>query len=124
MPRGDGTGPAGQGPATGRGAGYCAGTDQPGYTTAGYGFGRGRARRNAWCQGGWGQAGWGPRGAGGYGQGTIAPGGGWLGQLIEVLSSFRREDGPEDTPQQAPPGGFQAQIDDLKRRIDEKLEDQ
>jgi hypothetical protein len=31
MPRGDGTGPAGMGPMTGRGAGYCAGNDAPGY---------------------------------------------------------------------------------------------
>jgi hypothetical protein len=31
MPRGDGTGPAGMGPMTGRAAGYCAGYDVPGY---------------------------------------------------------------------------------------------
>ncbi len=31
MPAGDGTGPWGQGPMTGRGAGYCAGYDAPGY---------------------------------------------------------------------------------------------
>ncbi len=31
MPRGDGTGPAGQGSQTGRGAGYCSGSDTPGY---------------------------------------------------------------------------------------------
>lgn len=30
MPGGDGTGPMGQGPRTGRGAGYCAGYDMPG----------------------------------------------------------------------------------------------
>ena len=30
MPRGDGTGPAGFGPLTGRGAGYCAGYPVPG----------------------------------------------------------------------------------------------
>jgi len=56
MPRGDGTGPMGQGPMTGRGAGYCAGFSTPGYVStrprlgmgfrrgAGYGAGRGRAR--------------------------------------------------------------------------------
>ena len=32
MPRGDGTGPQGLGPMTGRGAGYCAGYNRPGYT--------------------------------------------------------------------------------------------
>ena len=31
MPRGDGTGPAGMGPMTGRAAGYCAGYGVPGF---------------------------------------------------------------------------------------------
>ena len=31
MPRGDGSGPAGMGPMTGRAAGYCAGYPMPGY---------------------------------------------------------------------------------------------
>jgi len=31
MPRGDGTGPMGMGPMTGRAAGYCAGFPVPGY---------------------------------------------------------------------------------------------
>lgn len=31
MPGGDRTGPLGQGPMTGRAAGYCAGSDVPGY---------------------------------------------------------------------------------------------
>lgn len=31
MPWGDGTGPRGEGPMTGRGLGYCAGYDMPGY---------------------------------------------------------------------------------------------
>jgi hypothetical protein len=31
MPRGDGTGPMGAGPRTGRGLGYCNGFDRPGY---------------------------------------------------------------------------------------------
>jgi len=34
MPRGDGTGPGGIGPMTGRGAGYCAGYNIPGFTNA------------------------------------------------------------------------------------------
>ena len=46
MPWGDRTGPLGQGPRTGRGLGYCAGYDSPGYTRGtpagrGYGLGRG-----------------------------------------------------------------------------------
>ncbi len=46
MPRGDRTGPAGMGPMTGRGAGYCAGYSVPGFANPipgrGYGFGFGR----------------------------------------------------------------------------------
>ena len=45
MPRGDGTGPIGLGPMTGRAAGFCAGYNAPGYMNPisgrGY-FGRGR----------------------------------------------------------------------------------
>lgn len=50
MPRGDMTGPAGLGPMTGRGAGYCAGFNTPGYMNPyggrGYFGGRGRGFRN------------------------------------------------------------------------------
>ena len=49
MPRGDGTGPAGMGPMTGRGAGVCAGVAAPGFANA---WGRGgawrRGRGMAW----------------------------------------------------------------------------
>ncbi len=56
MPRGDRSGPAGQGAMTGRRAGFCTGTGAPGYT-AGQGGrfwgGRfncgGRGRRNIYC---------------------------------------------------------------------------
>lgn len=47
MPRGDGTGPMGLGPMTGRGLGYCAGYGAPGFTNPmpgmglGLGWGRG-----------------------------------------------------------------------------------
>ena len=46
MPGGDGSGPAGMGPMSGRAAGYCAGYPVPGYMNpvSGYGFGRGRGR--------------------------------------------------------------------------------
>jgi hypothetical protein len=71
MPRGDGTGPGGMGPMTGRAAGFCAGYAAPGYASswggrgAGYGLGRGA---------GWGRGmgrGW--RGYGGAGYGYAAP---------------------------------------------------
>jgi hypothetical protein len=44
MPRGDRTGPLGQGPGTGRGAGYCGGSADPGFANpaAGRGLGNGR----------------------------------------------------------------------------------
>lgn len=55
MPGGDGTGPAGMGPMTGRGAGYCAGSSAPAFANPafgrgfgcglGFGFGGGRGRR-------------------------------------------------------------------------------
>lgn len=54
MPGGDGTGPVGMGPMTGRGVGYCAGYPTPGYMIGGVGrgfWGRGRG-------GGWGRRNW------------------------------------------------------------------
>ena len=49
MPRGDRTGPAGQGPMSGRGLGFCAGYSSAGFTRGygagmGYGGGFGRGR--------------------------------------------------------------------------------
>lgn len=44
MPRGDRTGPWGQGPMTGRGMGYCAGYAVPGYANPGFGTGMGYGR--------------------------------------------------------------------------------
>ena len=59
MPGGDGTGPAGMGPMTGRAAGYCAGFDMPGFMNPipgrgrgyGFGWGRGRGRGRGWRYG-------------------------------------------------------------------------
>ncbi len=45
MPRGDRRGPNGMGPMTGRGAGFCSGSNAPGYMSGavgGYGMGVGR----------------------------------------------------------------------------------
>lgn len=60
MPGGDGTGPMGMGPMTGRGAGFCAGYNAPGFTNPVFGrgyagmgggvWGRGRGRRNWYYQ--------------------------------------------------------------------------
>jgi hypothetical protein len=52
MPGGDRTGPVGMGPMTGRGAGFCAGSSIPGYTSpvGGRGFwGRGRGGGRGRC---------------------------------------------------------------------------
>ncbi len=75
MPRGDGTGPAGMGPMTGRAAGFCAGYPVPGfmnpiggrgYWGAGRGFwgrgggrGRGFGRGFGWARAGYGYPAWG-----------------------------------------------------------------
>jgi hypothetical protein len=54
MPRGDRTGPLGEGPKTGRQMGYCTGHDGPGYVNLhwhrgpGFGPGRGLGRRHRW----------------------------------------------------------------------------
>ncbi len=86
MPLGDGTGPMGYGPMTGRAAGYCAGYGMPGYMSpvpgGGWGMGRGWGRGFGWGRGrgrGWGRGfgrgrGWG-RGFGwGFGAGRAPVG--------------------------------------------------
>lgn len=79
MPRGDHTGPEGQGPRTGRGAGHCGGADSPGDVQRGPGFGRGR------CRG---------RGGGGRG---------WRHQF-RATGKTGRERAPSDSPSTAGPG--------------------
>jgi hypothetical protein len=71
MPGGDGTGPVGAGPMTGRAAGYCVGSPVPGYANpipgrgrGGFGYGRGWGGGRGWGRGrGWrgGWSGYGPR---------------------------------------------------------------
>jgi hypothetical protein len=58
MPRGNGTGPMGMGPRTGRGMGYCSGYNVPGYVIR-PGFGMRRGCRNMYYATGipgWGRA--------------------------------------------------------------------
>jgi hypothetical protein len=52
LPRGDKTGPIGQGPMTGRAAGYCAGYSVPGFMNPINGYARGLGRG---CGRGWGR---------------------------------------------------------------------
>ena len=95
MPFGDGTGPAGFGPMTGRAAGYCAGYGVPGFMNPipGRGFGRGWGGRGGgrgwrhgyyatglpgWARGGWGWPAGGATPYGSYGvpfAGAVAPSG-------------------------------------------------
>lgn len=58
MPGGDHTGPLGQGPRTGRAAGYCAGYDMPGYMNAIPGGGHRGWSRNRGGNWGGGGRGW------------------------------------------------------------------
>ena len=77
MPGGDGTGPGGMGPMTGRAAGYCAGYPVPGYMNPiggrgywGWGRGGGRGWRNQFYATGlpgWQRAGMGMPAYGGMG---------------------------------------------------------
>lgn len=55
MPAGDGTGPAGFGPMTGRAAGYCAGFLVPGFANPlpGRGWGMGFGRARGWRRRNW-----------------------------------------------------------------------
>lgn len=68
MPRGDGTGPMGFGPMTGRAAGYCAGYPAPGFANPAVGFGwGGRGGRCGFGRRFWGVGyGWAPGYAPGY----------------------------------------------------------
>jgi len=52
MPRGNGTGPAGMGPKTGRAAGYCAGYNAPGFANPIHGRGFWGAGRGSGFGGG------------------------------------------------------------------------
>ena len=110
MPGGDGTGPMGAGPMSGRAAGFCAGYGMPGYANPaggrGGGFwGWGRGRGGGWGRGrgfGFGRLGWAPAGAGYPAYGPAAP---------------TREQELEGLKQQA--AHFQGALEEINRRIDE-----
>lgn len=70
MPWGDGTGPVGYGPMTGRGAGYCSGFPGPGYANPYVPrMGMGWGARFSW-RGGYGRR-WGWWGGWGWGRGLF-----------------------------------------------------
>lgn len=119
MPGGDRTGPAGLGPMTGRGAGYCAGYPDPGIMSPGWGRrGRGRGRGSRGGGGGWRHRHWyyatgvpgRQRAASGWsGQAPAAPAG--LGPRVSKESEL------EALKNQAT--YFEQALDDLKKRISE-----
>lgn len=108
MPGGDGTGPMGMGPMTGRAAGYCAGYAMPGYMNP---VGRGRGFWGRGRGGGWGlgrgfgfvarRFGWVPMGTAYPGYAPVAP---------------TREQELEMLKQQA--SYFQGALTDIQKRID------
>ncbi len=123
MPGGDRTGPRGLGSMTGRGLGYCAGYDSPGYTK-GFGMGFGQ---------GWGRARGVGRGLGrgvGYGRGR-----GWSYRspiYTPVYTSYPSGNIPKITPEnqltmlqqekeylETDLNGIKSAIDDISKRIEE-----
>jgi hypothetical protein len=112
MPAGNGTGPNGAGPMTGRGAGFCAGSGVPGYarSVAGGGRGRGMGLR----QGFGGHAG---RGMGmGFGRGRPC-GGGYGISAIAAAPAPTREQQLEMLKNQAE--HFENALVDLRKGIAE-----
>ncbi|MGB5912006.1 MAG: DUF5320 domain-containing protein [Promethearchaeia archaeon] len=119
MPSGDRTGPRGLGSLTGRGLGYCAGYDSPGYTK-GFGMGLGR---------GWGRGRGVSRGVG-YGRGR-----GWSYRgpiYTPVYTSYPSGIIPKITPEnqltmlkqekeylETDMNGIKSAIDDISKRIEE-----
>ena len=116
MPGGDRTGPFGAGPVTGRGAGFCAGYNMPGYMNArgGRGFGTGRGRGMGMGRGhrymyyATGQPGW-MRGAAGWGMFPAGP--------QAATAGFSQRDELRYLKNQA--GQMNEMLAEINQRIDE-----
>ncbi|MBN1859666.1 DUF5320 domain-containing protein [Candidatus Bipolaricaulota bacterium] len=104
MPRGDGTGPMGQGPMTGRGAGYCAGYPVPGAANS---------------RGGMGMA-WGRGGGRGYARRGFAPTARWMG--MPAYPAYAPVPYPVPDPR-AQVAGLQSQAEQLRDML-EQIEEQ
>ena len=118
MPGGDRTGPMGMGQMTGRGAGYCAGSNVPGFMNRGFGFlGRGRG-------GGGGGRGWRNMF---YTTGLT----GWQRAAMDAAATTAANAAPAAAANAAPTadaekdflatqvGTLQTQLDELKQRLAE-----
>jgi hypothetical protein len=117
MPRGDGTGPAGLGPMTGRAAGYCAGYPVPGFMNPiggrgywgwgrGGGRGRGFGRGFGWARAGFGWPAWGV--AAGY---PYAP---YPAPFTPTITSEQELDGLKQQAEY-----FKDALDDINKRIEQ-----
>jgi len=115
MPGGDGTGPVGAGPMTGRAAGFCAGYGVPGYANPVGGRGRGFWGGGRGRGGGWGRG----RGFGaGFGQFGSAPAvGAYPAYPAYGPAAPTRELELESLKQQA--AHFQGALEDINKRIGE-----
>jgi len=111
MPRGDGTGPMGMGPMSGRAAGYCAGYPVPGYMNPvsgrGYGMGWGRGYGRGFGRG-WGR-----------GRGL-----GWPGPAPAYTYPYEMPAPPINPQQQRDflqnqANDLQAQLDYIKQQLEE-----
>ncbi len=118
MPGGDGTGPDGMGPMTGRGTGYCPGYSAPGYMNP-YGI------RHAGFGGGF-RGGFGARGYKGYHYGAGFPG--WYRYNVNWPAwggaegypfAPDIEPGQEKELLERQADALQQQLDDIRARIDE-----
>ena len=124
MPAGDGTGPMGLGPMTGRAAGYCAGYSVPGYMNPipgrgfwGRGWGRGRGRGRGWRN--WfyatGMTGWQRTGMGMPAYGNVGP---YVGPMAAPFATEpSQEQEVEVLKQQAE--YFKNALDDINKRLEE-----
>ena len=129
MPGGDGTGPGGMGPMTGRAAGFCAGYPVPGYMNPvggrGYGgWGRGfrgggfgRGRGFGWAGAGYGVPAWGgavnPHGYGAYG-GTANPYAYGGAPFAPAMTKQQELDGLEGQAEY-----FEDALEGIKKRLEE-----
>lgn len=113
MPFGDGTGPAGMGPMTGRAAGYCAGYGVPGYMNpiSGRGFwgrGRGGGRGRGFGRGfGWARAGY------GYAAGP------WVGQPYAAYPPQPMTTAQEAEVLKSQADYFKDALEEITKRIEE-----
>lgn len=118
MPRGDGTGPAGMGPMTGRAAGYCAGYPAPGFMNPvggrgffgrGGGAGRGGWRNSYYATG---MPGW-QRAAVGY------PAWGYVSPAAPYAAPGAPSDAAMAQAMKAQAEFLEQQLEDLRARIAE-----